>query len=138
MTPTVLDARSSRLVWRWCVAYTSIAPRDQRERRRTELIDHLYESQRAGQAQRAVLAAALAGAADDVSWSARLGVLRMLRSFLTPVPYLVAAGALPVWAAFYWGSQNGHGAHVATGISEISAVGCLAVAGSIYLLRRRH
>jgi hypothetical protein len=137
MTPTVLHARSSRLVWRWCVAYTSIAPRDQRERRRAELIHHLYESQQAGQPQRAVLGAALAGAADDVSWSVRLGVLRVLRSFLTPLPYLIAAGILPVWAAFYWGNQNGAGAHVATGVSELTAVGCLAIAGSIHLLRRR-
>ena len=138
MTPAVLDARSSRLVWRWCVAYTAIAPRDQRDRRRSELIDHLYESQRAGQSQRAVLGAALAGVADDVSWSVRLGALRVLRSFLTPLPYLIAAGILPVQAAFYWSNQTGHGADVATGISEIAAVACLALAGSIHLLRRRH
>lgn len=138
MTPAVLQERGSRIIWRWCVAYTSIAPREHRERRRSELIDHLYESQQTGQPQRAVLGAALAGAADDVSWSLQLGLLRLVRSFLTPVPYLIAAGVLPVQAAFYWGNKTGNSAHVATGISEIAAAACLALAGSIYLLRRRH
>ncbi|HJQ43927.1 MAG TPA: hypothetical protein VJ831_12640 [Jatrophihabitantaceae bacterium] len=135
---STLDARTSRLVWRWCVAYTAMAPRDQRDRRRIELQDHLHESERAGHRGRSVLRAAAAGVPDDLTWSFGLGVMRLLRAFLTPVPYLVAATILPIQAAFYWGNRTGNSAHVATGISELAAVGCLALAGTAYLLRRRH
>src|ERR1044071_6425032 len=108
MTAPPLTARTSRMIWRWCVAYTVLAPREQRERRRDEILDHLFESERVGHRARSVLAAALAGLADDVSWASGVGLKRFARSFLTPVPYLVAAAVLPIQAAFYWGNRTGN------------------------------
>lgn len=133
---TALDARASKMVWLWCVAYTTLVPREQRERRRIELRDHLHESERAGHRSRAVLGAALAGAADDVSWSCGLGLRRVARSFLTPLPYLVAAAILPVQGAFYWGARTGHTADLGKSISELAAAACLALAGLTWLVRR--
>jgi hypothetical protein len=133
---TTLDARTSRMVWLWCVAYTTLVPREQRERRRIELRGHLHESERAGRGGRAVLGAAVAGIPDDVSWSFGLGLRRLARSFLTPLPYLVAAAILPVQGAFYWGARSGHIADVGKGISEVAAVACLALAGLAWLVRR--
>jgi hypothetical protein len=136
-TQVVLTERARRAVWRWCIVYTALAPREQRDRRRTELAGHLYESQRAGQAGRQVVGAALAGAVDDVSWCVHLGIRRVLRAFGTPVPYLVLAGILPVQGAFYWGAQSGRVAHLGKSVSELAALACLLLAGSVHLLRSR-
>ena len=133
---TAFEGRTSRVIWRWCVAYTAMAPREQRERRRIELSDHLRESERAGHRQRAVLGAAVAGIPDDVTWSFRLGLARLMRSFLTPVPYLVVAAILPVQGGFYWGNRSGHLAHVMMGVSSIGAAGCLALAALVWFVRR--
>lgn len=93
-----LRHRSSRLLWLWCVAYTSVTPREVRSRRRAELQSHLWESEHAGLAPRSVMAAALRGALDDLTWTLGRGALGLARSFLTPTPYVVLAALMPIQA----------------------------------------
>lgn len=133
----LLSARSSRLVWRWCIAYTALAPAERRERRRAELHSHLWESEAAGQPRGAVLRAAARGAGSDLGWATAHSLRRLLRAMASPTPYLALAAALPIQAAFAWNAASDHTANLARGSSELAAVACLLIAGSLYL-RRRH
>lgn len=58
----------SRAVLAWCRAYTAVVPEDARARRRDEIESHLWDARAAGVHRRAVVLAALRGAADDLRW----------------------------------------------------------------------
>lgn len=133
---TAMTYRSSRLVWLWCVAYTAVAPREWRERRRGELRSHLWESERARVSPTAVAVAALRGAGSDVAWALARGGPQLARSFGTPTPYVVLAPAFPIQAWIVSSMTVGATAHVAESLGAIGGAVMLLVAGLMWLARR--
>jgi hypothetical protein len=134
---TVLTRRSSRLVWCWCVAYTAIATPAARQRRRDELRSHHWESERAALTTTAVVAAAARGVPDDVFWACSSGLPRLVRSFGTPTPYVALAPAFPIQAWVVSALSVGTTAHLGESIGMFGGMVMLAIAGIVWLVRRR-
>jgi hypothetical protein len=130
-----LTRRSSRAVWAWCVAYTVLAPTAWRERRREELRSHLWESERAGQATRRVVRAALAGVASDLTWALGRGLPALGRSFGTTTPYLVVAAAFPIQAAFVSFFPEGSRTTLIVGSGAVGGVAALVAAGVVAVVQ---
>ena len=128
---------SVRWVWWWCLAYTSLTPRSARGERRDEMCSHLWESQHAGLAARAVAWAAIRGAVHDLSWAAARGLPALGRSFGTPTPYVVLAPLFPIEGWVVSALYVGRTAHVGESIGSIGGGTMLLVAGAVWLLRRR-
>lgn len=126
----------SRVAWLWCVAYTSVAPPESRERRRGEIRSHLWESHRARLSPAAVGWAALRGAGSDLLWALTCGVPRLARSFGTPTPYIVLAPAFPIQAWIVSALTVGSTAHVAESLGAAGGGVMLAIAGLVWLVRR--
>lgn len=136
-TPAAQMHWSTVVVWRWCVAYTALTPKEARERRRQEMRSHLWESSRAGESAAALLGAALRGLGSDLSWAVGHGVPGLVRSFGTPTPYVALAPVFPVQAWIVSAvAASGSTAHVAEGLGSIGGGAMLAVAGLVWLLRR--
>ena len=133
---TALTARTSRLVWLWCVTYTAVAPTEPRERRRGELRSHLWESEAARLPGSAVLFAAVRGLLDDLGWAVRSGVPRLGRSFGTPTPYVVLAPLFPIQAWIVSALTVGATAHLSESIGASGGGLMLALAGLVWLVRR--
>jgi hypothetical protein len=130
-------AQPVRLVWWWCIAYTALAPSVARRARREELRSHLWESECAGQAPRAVMWAALRGSLHDLTWAGARGIPAVGRSFGTPTPYVVLAPLFPVEGWIVSALYVGHTAHVGAGIGSAGGCTMLLIAGLIWLARRR-
>jgi hypothetical protein len=128
--------RAGRLVWWWCVAYTSVAPRESRERRRGEMRSHLWECERARLRPAAVAFAALRGAGSDLAWAVTCGVPQLVRSFGTPTPYIVLAPLFPIQAWIVSAVTLGSTASIAEGVGSLGGGLMLALAGGVWLLRR--
>ena len=126
----------TRVAWLWCVAYSSVAPRESRERRRGEIRSHLWESQHARLSSRAIGWAAARGAGSDLVWAVTCGVPRLVRSFGTPTPYIALAPVFPIQAWVVSSLAVGSTAHLAEGIGAIGGGVMLAVAGLVWLARR--
>lgn len=137
-TPSpALTRRSSRAAWRWCVTYTSLAPRSARERRRGEIRSHLWESERAGLAGVAVLLAALRGALHDLGWAFARMLPQLGRSFGTPTPYVVLAPLFPLQAWVVSAVTVGATAHIAEATGALGGGAMLGMAGGAWLWQRR-
>ena len=128
--------RSSRVVWLWCVAYTAVAPRESRNRRRGEIRSHLWESEQAHLSSLAVLLAAARGIGADLFWAMSRGVPPLLRSFGTPTPYVALAPAFPVQGWIVSSVAATSTAHVYEALGSIGGGAMLAIAGVIWLARR--
>lgn len=133
---TAMSYRASRIAWLWCVAYTSVAPRDRRERRRGEIRSHLWESEQARLSSLAVGWAAMRGAGSDLVWAVTCGLPALVRSFATPTPYVVLAPAFPIQGWIVSSLAVGSTAQVAESVGAFGGLGLLAVAGLIWLVRR--
>ena len=131
-----MSYRASRIAWLWCVAYTSVAPPDRRERRRGEIRSHLWESEQACLPPLAVAWAALRGAGSDLLWAVTCGVPQLVRSFATPTPYVVLAPAFPVQAWIVSSLTAGSTAHFFESLGAAGGGALLAIAGLIWLARR--
>jgi len=134
---TSAQVRATRVAWAWCLAYTALATREQRTRRRDEIRIHLWESRDAGAGVWQTLRATSAGMIDDLSWAATLLAGRFLRALGTPVPYLVVAAILPVQAAFAW-SWWPIPERAVDRISGIGSGVVLAAAGVALLAQKRN
>jgi hypothetical protein len=124
------------MVWVWCIAYTAMATPPARERRRGEICSHLWESERAALKSGAVLFAAMRGALHDLGWAMGSGIPRLVRSFGTPTPYIVAAPVFPIQA---WIVSAVAGGAVGRP-EEMGAIGggaMLALAAAAWLWQRR-
>ena len=126
----------TRVAWLWCVAYTAVAPRESRERRRGEMRSHLWESEQARLSPIAIAWAALRGAGSDLVWAVTCGVPRLVRSFGTPTPYVVLAPAFPIQAWIVSSVAVGSAAHMAESIGAAGGGVMLAIAGLVWLARR--
>ena len=133
---TAMSYRASRIAWLWCVAYTSVAPRDRRERRRGEIHSHLWESEQARLSPLAVAWAAIRGSGSDLLWAVTCGVPQLVRSFGTPTPYVVLAPAFPLQAWIVSSVTVGSTANVAESVGAAGGGVLLAIAGLIWLARR--
>lgn len=133
---TTLSRRSSRAVWVWCVAYTALAAPRSRERRRGELLSHLWESEWSHIPSWRVASAAFRGAVSDVVWALSSGVPRVARSFGTPTPYVVLAPLFPVQAWIVSALTVGTSARIAEGMGAIGGGVMLLCAAMAWLLRR--
>jgi hypothetical protein len=131
-----MSYRASRVAWLWCVAYTAVAPRDRRERRRGEIRSHLWESEQAHLSPLAVGWAALRGVGSDLLWAVTCGVPHLVRSFATPAPYVVLAPAFPIQAWIVSSVTAGSTAQLAQSVGAAGGGALLAVAGLIWLARR--
>ena len=131
-----MSYRASRLAWLWCVAYTSVAPRERRERRRGEIRSHLWESEQERLSPLAVARAAVRGSGSDLLWAVACGVPQLVRSFGTPSPYVVLAPAFPVQGWIVSSLTVGSTAHFAESLGAVGGGAMLAVAGLIWLARR--
>jgi len=134
---TALARRSSRLVWGWCVAYTSVTPQPSRERRRDEIRSHLWESERAGLAGHRVAFAALRGALHDLGWVIGRALPALGRSFATPAPYVALAPLFPLQAWLVSALTVGATAHLAEGIGGIGGGATLTLAAVVWMFQRR-
>jgi len=132
-----LARRSSRVAWRWCIAYTSVTPRPSRERRRGEIRSHLWESEWAALPARAVALAALRGAGHDLTWALARLLPQIGRSFGTPTPYVVLAPLFPIEGWIAAALTTGTAASIGTGVGAIGGVAMLALAGVAWLVQRR-
>lgn len=121
----------------WCVAYTAVTPAGYRERRRGEIRSHLWESEQMALAPAAVLVAAVRGAVPDVTWALSRLLPAVGRSFGTPAPYVVLAPLFPVEGWITSALTTGAVAHVGESVGALGGTGMLAVAGCVWLLRRR-
>jgi hypothetical protein len=130
-------ARPVRLVWWWCLAYTSLTPRQVRGLRRDELRSHLWESEDAGLSPWAVAWAAMRGALHDILWAAGRGLPAVGRSFATPTPYVVLAPLFPLEGWVVSALYVGRAAHIGESVGSIGGGASLAVAGLVWLVRRR-
>jgi len=130
-------AHPVRWVWRWCLVYTALTPTRARESRRAELQSHLWESEHAGLAPRAVAWAAMRGALHDVTWTAARGLPALGRSFGTPTPYVVLAPLFPVEGWIVSALYVGRTARIGEGIGSIGGGLMLLLAGLVWLARRR-
>jgi len=134
---TALSQPASRCVWLWCVAYTAVAPREPRGRRRDEIRSHLWESEHARLPQWVVAVAALRGIGHDVLWAATRGLPQLVRSFATPTPYVVLAPAFPIQGWIVSTLVIGHTAQVSESIGAFGGGGMLLLAGLVWLAGRR-
>jgi hypothetical protein len=125
-----------QMAWLWCVAYTSVAPAESRERRRGEIRSHLWESEQMRLPPFAVGWAALRGAGSDLLWALTCGVPRLVRSFATPTPYVALAPVFPIQAWIVSSLTAGVTANVAENIGAAGGAAMLAVAGLVWLARR--
>jgi hypothetical protein len=133
---TAMTYCASRVVWLWCVAYTAVAPRASRDRRRGEIRSHLWESEQARLAPAAVLLAAARGIGADLLWSVSRGIPPLVRSFGTPTPYVALAPAFPIQGWIVSSVAAGSGAHASEALGAAGGGAMLAVAGLIWLARR--
>src|SRR4051794_26704415 len=127
---------SSRWIWRWCIAYTSLTPARSRQRRREEIRSHLWESERAGLPGTAVTMAALRGAASDLVWVAMVGLPALGRSFGTPTPYVVLAPLFPIQAWVVSALYVGRTAHIGEQLGRVGGGSMLLVATIVWMVRR--
>jgi hypothetical protein len=135
--PGTVTGGQSRWVWLWCLAYTTLTPAAARQRRREEIRSHLWESTAAGLPAKAIAWAAVRGAVHDLTWAMACGVPALGRSFGTPTPYVVLAPLFPVQAWMLSAVAVGTTAHVAEGAGAIGGGAMLALAGLVWLVRRR-
>ena len=126
----------TRVAWLWCVAYTAVAPRDSRERRRGEIQSHLWESEHARLSSLAIVWAALRGVGSDLVWALTCGVPRLVRSFGTPTPYVALAPVFPIQAWIVSALTVGSTAHISEALGAGGGGVMLAIAGLIWLARR--
>ena len=133
---TAIAYRASRIAWLWCVAYTAVAPRDRRERRRGEIRSHLWESEHAHLSPLAVGWAALRGSGSDLLWAATCGVPQLIRSFATPTPYIALAPVFPIQGWIVATVATGATASFAESLGAIGGMVTLAIAGLVWLVRR--
>ena len=61
----LLTTRAARTAFVWCAAYTALVDADERERRRTEMLGHLWEHE---QHDLPVLRRLVLGCVDDLRW----------------------------------------------------------------------
>jgi hypothetical protein len=134
---SALRARSSRLVWSWCLVYTALAFGEARRRRRAEILSHLWESERAGVRARAVVLAAAKGVVADVGWAAGSTGRLAGRGARDPGVHLAGAVLLTVQAAFLWNSASAHTTHLAEAVSTGVAGLLVVVAGVCHVAGRR-
>jgi hypothetical protein len=132
-----LTARSSRVLWLWCVAYTAATPREVRHRRRAELRSHLWECEHAGLPSRAVMWAAVRGAFDDIAWTVRCGALGLVRSFTTPTPYVVLAALMPIQAWLVSSFNDSGPAQISQGVGGFGGPAMLLLAGAAWWVQRQ-
>jgi hypothetical protein len=132
-----LARRSSRLVWAWCVAYTTVATPPARERRRGEIRSHLWESEHLLLPAVAVVLAGLRGVLHDLGWALASGVPRLGRSLGTPTPYIVIAPLCPVEGWIVSGLAVGRVAHIGEFVGATGGGSMLALAAAAWLLQRR-
>lgn len=130
---TTLRLRSARLAWLWCLAYTIPVGPDLRDRRRDELLSHLWESEAAGVPAHRLLGAVLRGAGDDLLWSLRRG---WRHTVALPETWVAVAALFPVgaWIAAMLSPSGGNRVDVVGGLGGPV---CLAVSGATWLRRRR-
>jgi hypothetical protein len=131
-----LSRRSSRLIWGWCLTYTAVAPAMPRERRRGEIRSHLWESERAALPRAAVVLTAIRGLLADLGWAATCGLPRLGRSLLTPTPYVVLAPLFPLEGWIVSAVATGSAAGIGEAVGGLGGGAMLALAGSVWLLRR--
>lgn len=136
-TPSLVAAdRAPRWVWLWCLAYTGLTPAEARQRRRSEIRSHLWESAHAGLSTRAVAFAALRGLLSDVTWTLSSGLPALGRSFGTPTPYVVLAPLFPIEGWIVSALFVGRAAHIGAGVGALGGGTMLLVAGVVWLIRR--
>ena len=129
--------RAPRWIWLWCLAYTTLTPAEARQRRRSEIRSHLWESAHAGVSARAVAFAAVRGLLSDVTWMVSRGLPALGRSFGTPTPYVVLAPLFPIEGWIVSALFVGRTAHIGEGVGSIGGGSMLLVAGLVWLIRRR-
>ena len=134
---TTLTYRASRLAWLWCVAYTTVTPRDTRQRRRDEIRSHLWESEATRLPSRTVAFAALRGVHHDLAWAAAGGAARFLRSLGTPTPYVAAAPLFPIQAWIVSATVSARTAGPFEFLGMAGGGAMLAAAAAAWLLTRR-
>jgi len=132
-----LARRSSRIVWVWCVAYTTVATLPARERRRGEIRSHLWESEHLPLPATSVVLAAARGLLHDLGWALASGIPRLGRSFGTPTPYIVLAPLFPVEGWIVSALTIGQTAHVGEFVGSIGGGSMLTLAAVAWLLQRR-
>ena len=132
-----LARRSSRIVWVWCVAYTTVATPPARERRRGEIRSHLWESEHLPLPATSVVLAAARGLLHDLGWALASGIPRLGRSFGTPTPYIVLAPLFPVEGWIVSALTIGQTAHVGEFVGSIGGGSMLTLAAVAWLLQRR-
>jgi hypothetical protein len=128
---TGLRQRSSRVLWGWCLAYTTLVPAAPRERRRQEILGHLWEAERAGLRPRQLASAAARGLGHDLSWALRRGGPALAA---TPGVWVALAALLPVtaWIASLFASPSS-----ANAIQRVAMLGSFALlAVSLWLWAR--
>lgn len=133
---TAISYRATRIAWLWCIAYTAVAPRESRERRRGEIRSHLWESEQARLSPLAVGWAAMRGSGSDLLWAVTCGVPAVIRSFATPTPYVALAPAFPIQGWLISTFAAGETANISQTIGAGGGVVMLVVAGLIWLTRR--
>ena len=126
----------TRVAWLWCVAYTAVAPRDSRDRRRGEIRSHLWESEQARLSGMSIAWAALRGVGSDLAWATTRGVPQLARSFGTPTPYVVLAPLFPIQGWIVSSVAVGATARMSQGLGAFGGGAMLAMAGLIWLVRR--
>src|SRR3954465_5727334 len=132
-----LARRSSRIVWVWCVAYTTVATLPARERRRGEMRSHLWESEQLPLPAAAVVLAAARGLLHDLGWALASGIPRLGRSFSTPTPYIVLAPLFPIEGWIGCALTVGRTAYIGQFVGSTGGGSMLALAGTAWMLQRR-
>lgn len=130
---TTLRLRSARFAWLWCLVYTAPVRPDLRDRRRDELLSHLWESETAGVQGIRLLSATLRGLASDLSWSLRRG---WRHTVAQPETWVAVAALFPIaaWIGAILSPSPGNR------IDRVGGLGgplFLAVSGATWLVRRR-
>lgn len=134
---TSLRWRTTRAAWRWCLVYTTLVPELHRDRRRAELLSHLWESERAALPGRALARATIRGSLDDVTWAVARAAVNLGPAMRGPSPYLAAGASLPViaWVVSMFASSGGSD-RVQLG-ALVGSLALLAVAGLAWWGRHR-
>lgn len=133
---TAISYRATRIAWLWCIAYTAVAPRESRERRRGEIRSHLWESEHSHLSGAAVVLAAARGALHDVGWVAARGLPALGRSFGTPTPYVALAPAFPIQAWIVSSVTTSAVAHPFEGLGAFGGGVMLVAAGLVWVIRK--
>jgi len=128
---TTLRLRSARLAWLWCLLYTAPVRPDLRDRRRDELLSHLWESEAAGVQGIRLLSAALRGVLADLSWSVRRGWRHAVGQ---PETWVAVAAMFPIAAWIGAMVSSSHGVDLVGGLGGPFF---LTVSGATWARRRK-